>query len=235
MGRKWLVPGLLALLGVVLAGAVVAEEDKPLTYDRVSLSAAAETEVPTDLLTAVLFAQREGSEAARLAQEVNQAIDWGVEEGKKVPQVTVRTLEYRTHPVYNKQTLTGWRVRQSIRLESADAPLLSELVGRLQERLAVDTIAYRLSPEVRRQAENEMIQRALVAFTARAKLIAGELGRPEYRLVKVDVNTGGATPRPVYRSAAMAMRVEAAPPPAIEPGTETVRVQVSGTIELRVQ
>ncbi len=235
MGRKWLVPGLLALLGVVLAGVVVAEEEKPLTYDRVSLSAAAETEVPTDLLTAVLFAQREGSEAARLAQEVNQAIDWGVEEGKKVPRVKVRTLEYRTHPVYNKQTLTGWRVRQSIRLESSDASLLSELVGRLQERLAVDTIAYQLSPEVRRQAENEMIQRALVAFTARAKLIAGELGRPEYRLVKVDVNTGGVAPRPVYRSAAMAMRVEAAPPPAIEPGTETVQVQVSGTIELRVQ
>ena len=222
MGGKWLLPGLWVLLGVVLASAAVAEEDKPLTYDRVSLSAAAESEVPNDLLTAVLFAQREGSEASRLAQEVNRAIDWGVEEAKKVPQVKVRTLEYRTHPVYNKQTLSGWRVRQSIRLESADASLLSELVGRLQKRLAVDSIAYKLSPERRRQAENELIERALAAFTERAKLIAKQLWRPEYRLVKVDVNTGGTVPRPVYRSATMAMRADAAPSPAIEPGTQTV-------------
>ena len=235
MGETWLLPGLWVLLGVVLSSAGVAAEEKPLTYDRVSLSAAAESEVPNDLLTAVLFAQREGSEASRLAQEVNRAIDWGVEEAKKVPRVKVRTLEYRTHPVYNKQTLSGWRVRQSIRLESADASLLSELVGRLQKRLSVDSIAYKLSPERRRQAENELIERALAAFTERAKLIAKQLGRPEYRLVKVDVNTGGTVPRPIYRTSAMAMRADAAPPPAIEPGTQTVQVQVNGTIELRVQ
>ncbi len=235
MGGKWLLPGLLALLGVVLVSTAVAAEEKSLTYDRVSLSAAAETEVPNDLLTAVLFAQREGSEASHLAGEVNRAIDWGVEEAKKVPQVKVRTLEYRTHPVYNKQTLSGWRVRQSIRLESADASLLSELVGRLQKRLAVDSIAYRLSPERRRQAENELIQQALDAFTERAKLIAKQLGRLEYRLVKVDVNAGGTVPRPIYRASVMAMRADAAPPPAIEPSTQTVQVQVNGTIELRVQ
>ena len=233
MGGKWLLPGLWVLLGLIVAVTAVAGE-KPLTYDRVSLSAAAETEVPNDLLTAVLFAQREGSEAASLAPEVNRAIGWGVTEAKKMPQVKVRTLEYRTHPVYNKQTLSGWRVRQSIRLESADASLLSELVGRLQKRLAVDSIAYRLSPERRQQAENELIQRALTAFTERAKLIAEQLGRTKYRLVKVDVNTSGGVPRPIYRSA-MAMQAEAAPSPTIEPGTQRVQVQVSGTIELRVQ
>lgn len=235
MGGKWLLPGLWALLGVVAVGTVVAAEEKPLTYDRVSLSAVAETEVPNDLLTAVLFAQREGSEASRLAQEVNRAIDWGVEEAKKVPRVKVRTLEYRTHPVYNKQTLSGWRVRQSLRLESADASILSELVGRLQTRLAVDSIAYKLSPGHRRQAENELIQQALAAFSERAKLIADQFGRPEYRLVKIDVNTGGTVPRPLFRASAMAMRADVAPPPAIEPGTQTVQVQVDGTIELRVQ
>lgn len=234
MGGKWLLAVLWLLLGSIPVGAAVGAEEKPLTYDRISLSAAAETEVPTDLLTAVLYAQREGGDASQLAQEVNRTIDWGVQEAKKVSGIEVRTLEYRTQPVYNKQTLSGWRVHQSIRLESPDASLLSGLVGRLQQRLAVDSIAYRLSPGQRQQAENRLIEQALDAFTQRAKLIAGQLGRPDYRLVEVDVSTGGIMTRHAFRGAAMEMRADIAPP-AIEPGTQTVQVQVTGTIELRVQ
>lgn len=225
----------LMFFALVLSGALLAAEDEPLSYDRVSLSAGAESEIPNDLLTAVLFMQREGSDASQLAADVNLNIEWAVAEAKKLAQVKVRTLEYRTHPVYSKHTLTGWRVRQSIRLESADASALSDLVGRLQQRLAVDSIAYRLSPERRREVENELIQQALDAFSERAKLIAERLGRPEYRLVHINVGSAGAMPRPMYRSAAVSMQAESVSAPAIEPGTQTVEIEISGTIELTVQ
>lgn len=225
----------LMVFALTLSCAVLATEDNPQTYDRVSLSAGAESEIPNDLLTAVLFMQREGNDASQLATEVNLSIEWAVIEAKKLAQVKVRTLEYRTHPVYSKQTLTGWRVRQSIRLESADASILSDLIGRLQERLAVDSITYRLSPERRRQVENELIQQALDAFSERAKLIAERLGRPEYRLVHINVDSAGAMPRPMYRSAAVSLQAEAVSAPSIEPGTQTVEIKVNGTIELTVQ
>jgi predicted secreted protein len=205
-----------------------------LTYDRVSVDASAEAQIPRDRLSAVLYAQRDGQEAAPLAAEVNRLIDWGVGLAKQTAGIEVQTLDYRTQPVYNKQTLTGWRVRQSIRLTSADFSALGTLVGKLQQRLAVADIGYELSPAGRQAMEDRLIQQAIERFTARAQLVAQALDRPGYRLVSMDIGSGGAPPRPMYRGAAVAM-AEAIPSPVLEPGTETVQVRVSGTIELRVQ
>jgi uncharacterized protein YggE len=53
-------------------------------------------------------------------------------------------------------------------------------------------------------------------------------------LVNLDVsNSGVMGPRPMYRNA-MVMRADAAAP-AIEAGSQTVKVQVNGVIELKVQ
>jgi predicted secreted protein len=212
----------------------VTADEQPLTYDRVSLAASAEREVSNDVLTALLYIQREGSDAASLAEEVNRAIEWGVAEAKKLPAVKVQTRDYRTHPIYSKQTLSGWRVRQSMRLESVDAAGLGALLGRLQQRLALESLGYELSPERRTSVENELIGEAIAAFSARARLIAEQFGRRDYRLVSVDIGSGGTPPRPYLRSAALPMRAESAAP-TIEAGSQTVEVQVRGTIELQVQ
>lgn len=208
--------------------------DKPLTYDRVSLSADAQRKVGNDLLTAELYIQREGDDAGGLAQEVNRSIQWALDEAKRYPAVRVQTEDYRTQPLYNKQTLIGWRVRQSIRLECADTAPLSELIGVLQKRLAVANIVYMLSPERRAAVENELIGEAIAAFEARAHLIAKQFGRGNFRLVDVTVGASGYAPRQAYRGAVMSMRAEAAAPPSIEPGSQTVQVNVNGTIELKV-
>ncbi len=233
MIAKYWQQALWMLLAGLIGGPIAWAGDKPLTYDRISLSAEAQREVANDLLTAVLYQEREGSDAARLATEVNRAVEWAVAEAGPVKRIKVRTLEYRTHPLYNKQTLTGWRVRQSIRLESADTSALSALVGKLQKRLAVENIGYKLSPATRTQAENNLIGQAIHSFDKRARLITKQMGRPDYRLVSMDVQTGGMTPRPMQRGAMMAMSMDAGP--SIKPGTQTVQVQVHGTIELRVQ
>ena len=88
-----------------------------LSYDRVNFSVSVNEEVENDTTTAVLYVQREGSEAGRLAGEVNKEINWALERAKEVPALKVQSEDYQTFPVYAKQTLTGWRVRQSISLE----------------------------------------------------------------------------------------------------------------------
>jgi predicted secreted protein len=102
----------------------------------------------------------------------------------------------------------------------------------LQERLAVSSISYNVSPERRREAEKTLISEAIARFKGRAEQIALELDRPGYRLVRMDVNTGDApiVARPML---SMAMAEGRAAPPTLEAGTQDLQVTVSGTIELR--
>lgn len=223
------------LLGLCLAPVAVAGEAAAATYDRVSLSAAAQSEVANDRLRAELYIQREGEDAAALAADVNRAIDWAVALAKGVEGVEVQTQDYRTHPLYRKQILKGWRVRQSIRLESADTTALSELIGRLQQRLAVESVGYELSAMAREQAENALIGRAIAAFTTRAEMVTQQFGRSDYRLVQVDINSGARPPQPMYRTAAMVVEADRVSAPRIKLGSQEVQVWVNGTIELRVK
>ncbi|VAX06665.1 hypothetical protein MNBD_GAMMA26-427 [hydrothermal vent metagenome] len=207
--------------------------DAPLTYDRINLSANASDEVENDTLVVQLYAQEEGRNAAHLAKQVNQDVAWAVKRAKGQPGIKVQTLDYRTSPTYRKQERSGWRVRQSLRLESQDAVGLSQLLGELQQRLAVGNISYKVSPDRRKEAEAQLISRAIGAFKERARLIADELGQPAYRLVRMDVNTSGRGMQPrMMRAEAMYMegKMQA---PSLEAGTQMVQVTVNGTIELK--
>ena len=93
-------------------------EDTPVTYDRVTLSANAEKQVENDTVVAQLFSEREGEQTSQLAAEVNKNIAWALERAKKVEAVSAQTTGYHSQPVYQKQKIIGWRVRQSIKLES---------------------------------------------------------------------------------------------------------------------
>lgn len=219
-------------LVLLLSGNLLANQHDP-THNLVSFSVDANVEVDNDILVAVVYTQRDGSKPAQLSDEVNRTIAWAIEQAKAVPDVKVQTQNYNTHPVYKNGTLTGWRVNQSIRLESRDAAQLSELVGTLQQQLAVQSIGFEVSDEARRAANDNLIAAALKRFRERAELVRKELGRSSHRIVRVDVNTSSSQPpRPMMRSMAMeadAMRVAA---PQLEAGTQDVTVNVSGTIEL---
>lgn len=208
-------------------------DDKDSTYDRVTLSVSAETKVGNDTLVAVLYSQKEGANTTKLAREVNQNLSWALDMAKQTAGIKVQTLDYRTDPVYRKQVLQGWRVKQSLRLESRNSAALSGLIGELQKRLAVESISYQVSPEKRKLSQDELIQQALVDFRARADMVAKAWERPGYRLVQIDINTSDHTPRPkMMRMAAMEMSANAMPSPAIEAGSQTVRVSVNGVVEL---
>jgi predicted secreted protein len=216
---------------LLLTGAAAASDD-PLTYDRVNLSVGVTEEVANDTLVAELYSQREGEDAASLSSDVNRAISWAADVVAKYPAIKSQTASYSTVPVYRDQKLVGWRVRQSIRLESRDSADLSRLIGQLQEQLSVGRIDFVISPGARREAEDRLIARALAAFKTRAALVTTELGRSDYRLVEVNIENGGITPRPLMR----AMAAEPAlAPPSLEPGTRKLQVTVSGVIELRVK
>ena len=222
----------LFVFASLLAAPTLAHEAEAV-YDRVSLSVSAEQEVGNDVLIAVLYAERSGGDQAALASEVNQAVGAALERARAVPAVSARTLGYNTWPQYANQVLRGWRVRQTLRLESRDAGALSNLLGDLQETLALGSLGYQVSSQAREAAQSGLIARALAAFRARAELVAHEMGRGGYRIVQIDIDTAGGVPRPMMmRGGAVALQAAEVAPPALEAGEQTLSVGVSGSIEL---
>lgn len=221
---------IFTLLAMAVSGPVHAHESEP-TYDRITLSASSEREVENDLLVASLYAEHQAQRQQTVSKEVNAAIRWALEKSKQSSDIKVQTTQYNTSPLYNKNVITGWRARQSIRLESKDADKLSDLIGELQERLSIGSVNYAVSKAARDLVEESLTSEALAQFRRRADLVTRDLGRKSYRFVQININTQGARPQPIaYATRGVAM--ESAAPPAIEAGVQTVSVNVSGTIEV---
>ena len=233
MSRNSIQPLVLALLvGFGIANTAIAHEDSS-TYDRINFQVSAMGEVENDTLVVVMYSERSGQTPSALADEVNRNISWAVDRAKKISAIKVQTLNYRQDPLYKNQTISGWKVRQSIRLETTEVAALSELVGELQGRLAVASLRYTVSMMRHRKVEQGLIAEALKQFRVRGEQIAVELGRTGYRIVNMDVGTRGRSPTPDrMRATTMMADSSGRAPPAIEPGVQTVSVQVSGTIEL---
>ena len=225
--------------GLFLLSPAFADEDT--VYNQVSISAEASADVENDTLVAELFIEHQAKTAAEAAEVVNAAIDWGVKQAQSVDGVKVRTLEYNTTPVYSKTRsasdvytpqIMEWRVSQAMRVESTDADTLSELITGVQQRLAIRQIGYEVSKALREATESVLIDEAILAFQQRAGQVARGFGHDGYKLVKVNINSGGMRP-PVPYARSMAMEAAAPAPVAIEAGTSTLKINVNGTVELK--
>ncbi len=228
-----LLPLFFVAASLLSAVTIASDRNDDTHYDRISLLATASDDIDNDILETVLFVHREGSNPAELSEEVNAAIQWAVNEAKKISGITVQTMGYQTHPIYQQRRLSAWRVRQSLRLESKNIAKLSQLIGKLQERLAVERVGYRISAQRRNAVEENLIAEAIALFQRRAKLIAKQMDRDQYRVVQMSINTGGASMQPIMRTEMSAM-ADPRIAPGFEAGTQTVTVSVNGTIELQL-
>jgi predicted secreted protein len=208
-------------------------DTEPLTYNRISFTEEAGTEVENDLLVAVMSVEREGSRSDLLAAEVNRIIESAVQKVKPVSEIKLQTLSYRTHAIYKKSEIRGWRVHQSMRLESRDSKLLGKVIADLQKTLNVQSINYQISDERRRQHTDRLIEQALERFQSRAAKITQALGKIGHRIVKISVNTGQPKTIPRYgQMRAKSMSIKDSSPVQIEAGTQRLNVTLDGEIEL---
>lgn len=218
---------LLLLLLAVFAAAAQAEE--PL-FNVIGLNAQAEREVANDLLTATMVAEAEGTDPARLADEVNRQMQRALALALGARGIKAQTAGYQTLPIYEKGRVARWRVRQELRLESADFAAASELIGKLQASLMVTGLSQSVSAETRRKAENALIPEALAAYEERARVVRDAMKAKSYRVKGLQISSGGAASRPL----AMArVAPEAVAQPALEPGSTRIVISVSGTIQLQ--
>jgi predicted secreted protein len=199
-------------------------------FDMVSFETQVSREVPNDQLVAVLAVELHGPDPAALAATANRRMAEALKRVAAVPAVTARSGNYQTFPRFDRnQRIEGWQLSQELRLESADLPAATRLIGKLQEDLVVRSMAMRLSPEARRDAEDALMAEAIAAFHARAELVRGAMKAGGYRMRSLSIGTtGGQPPRP-FEARAMSSSA----PVAVEAGVSQVIVTASGSIQLR--
>lgn len=220
------------VLALPITGPAAAAEEAP-RYNQIHFQVERSRPVDNDRMHAVLSLTAEDDNAARLADQINRAMDGALKTAKARPKIEVRTGSYRTWPVYDKNKIRRWRATQELMLEGSDFAELGNLIGQLQERLQVNAINFSVSPARRTAVEDELITQALDAFKQRAELVRKQLAAKGYRIVDASINTGSGQPVPLIRGMAMEAMEKSVAPPAIEAGTSILSVSMGGVIELQ--
>jgi predicted secreted protein len=218
----------LLLLPVAL---VYATEDIPL-FNQVHIDAQVERDVENDQLEVFMLVEAQGNQPDELAARINETMQWALAQGKGKSGIDISTRSYQTYPLYRDKTIVGWRASQELQLKSVKISELTELVGKLQEKLQVRHMSFSPTRETRVKVENDLISEAMTAFRQRAEIIKGHMDNKNYRIVNIHVNTGQSGPI-MYREAMMSTRavMEDAVAPAVEAGTSKVVVTVSGSVQ----
>ena len=225
-------PAFLAL-AVLFQASVLADEDER-RYNLIHLQAERAEQVANDTMHVSLNTYGEDRDAARLAARINADMAWALQQAGLYKQVKARTGSYQTWPVERDKILTkGWRGQQMLELESTDIESLSQLAGILQEKLKIKSMRFTVSDRKREEVENRLINATLNAFKERARIVRVNLEAKGYRLVDINVGTAAQHP-PIRYQARMAMADAAESAVAVEGGESTIRVIVSGAVELVV-
>lgn len=223
---------LIPLLMLVLAsGPALANDDVEL--NRVEFQVQVDREVGNDLARAMLVVEGENHDPARLAAEINRTMAWALEQAKGVTTVQSRSADYRSFPVYDQRRITQWRASQELVLESTDIEALNTLIGRLQQRLQVRSMAFLVSPERRREVLAALDGEAIDEFRRRAGLIAERLGAGAYDIVQLQISDDGGRLAPPSPLLARTLAVAEDMPVASEPGTSRLGIGIHALIRLR--
>jgi predicted secreted protein len=228
-------PFWLLLAATITAAHAHEHAPMPRTGIVVDLNAEASRLAPNDLARAQAYIELGDSTPSALAKKVNVIMQSALTTSRPYTTVKVRSGNTSTYPVYGKngRTIESWRMRSELLLESKDQAALSELLGKLQNDLAVGQLTLQPSEETTRQTENEAIADGIAAFNARAKIVADSLGK-SWRVLHMNVNhTGGMpTPRPMMMRSKGAMAEAVMADMPVEAGESRIAVSISGQIEI---
>ncbi len=212
----------------------LAGQDKDAAGPIVNLQAEAQSEISNDLMIVRLQAMERGKDAAKLADIVNSKMRKAVALARKVKDLRVKTLGYRTSQWWEKGRQKGWQVSQDLELKGKDMKSLTDLLGRLQAFLHVTSMGFEPSKERVEAVQNRLIAIALQKFKKRADIVAKELGFSRWTPKNLSISTSGRYPKPVpvYRAKMMSEAADMVTAPEVAPGMHVVKVNADGSVIL---
>ena len=140
-------------------------------------------------------------------------------------------------PRYKDAHLVGWEGHLDVSVRGQDTARVAAVPGQLPD-WAVGHMAYELSAAARERAETQLQAQAIASFQAQAMATSQAFGFHGVEWCAINLApTGGmsaAWPTPLLRAnASMGSAAASEPSVAVLPGTRTITVSISGTIEMR--
>jgi len=222
----------VALLASITCLSAVADEQH---YNQISLRAEATSEVAHDRMHVTLYSEAQHEDPAQLAAQTTEAMNKALQRARLAKGIVVSQGSRSSYPVYEEkgQQITAWRERAELRLESGDFAALSKLTGELMQDLKMGSMQFSVSDAIRKQNEDALLKDAVAAFRARAQLATEALGGSDYKIVNLNLNSGGGYQPEMMRSVAM-KSMDAMPTPDIEAGTRQISINADGVIEVQI-
>jgi predicted secreted protein len=206
------------------APALAQDADRQLTV--LHLNQTAERTVMRDLLRIQLNVEESGADPRSVQTQINRRMAAALDRARQVQGVRVDTGVYNVGEERPPNGPSRWRGSQSLILTGKDADSMLKLTGALQsDGLSTNSLAYEISPETVRGAEEDLTAEALAAVSHRAAAIAADLHLAVARFRDLRVGNAETGGRPMPRLAAMAA-------PVAEPGEAVIRVTVEAELLL---
>jgi len=223
----------IILLLSIAAGPLFAGETN--TYNRVSYQVTEQKEVNNDEIMVTMAVERDNQDATKLSDEINRAIKAANDTIHNYPEIKSSTSDYSIRPVYSRDKhLDHWHGVSSIVLVSQNINSMAALVQKLQKTLIIKSTRYDVSPDRKEKIQTGMIEAALKKFNTQANLVSNNMGFKKYRLVNLNINNTGQPPRPVYAASRLSATSAEVAAPTFESGYTTIKINISGTIEMEV-
>lgn len=222
-----------SILGLT-AHPALADSDNTPRYRLIQLQADATREVANNQMEAILFTELNSKSPASLSQDISKILNEAMRQAAKYPQVKVSTGAQNTYPVYDdKNKLSSWRARAQIELKSTDFKATSDLIAALQERMQVQSINFSVSDQERKRVESELLVEASQAFQQRARLVQQSWQATGFELVSMDLNAVNNERPPIMYAMKARDSMGQAESQNVQGGNSQIRVNASGSVQLR--
>ncbi len=228
---------LLVLAVTVLCASATFAQTVPESLNLVRLDAVVSAPITPDTAVLTMAAEKSGSDASAITQQINKIMGDAVREAKAVSGVEAITGNFSTQQQYdNKGNVIGWTVRSDLILKSKDFGSLGKLSGNLSQSLKMVGSGFEVSRELKTREDAALLQQGLQAFQAKAKVAAQTLGFSGYTIREINIQQAQLEqpnpPRPMMMMARAAAMADAAPV-QIEAGRTVINLTVSGSIQLK--
>ena len=193
-----LTAGMAAAVGAILVlvvSASIASDGGPASAqigvqkaDRtVSVTGAATSSVPPDLLVVVFGVEVEADTARRALSDNSGMLDAVIDSlrGAGVADGEISTSDLRIHPSYSyddetdRSSITGYRVYNTVRVETGILDSATEIIdgGVAAGANRVDQVSFELSAEARRAVSDALIETAVLDARQKAEAAISPLGQ----------------------------------------------------------